>query len=78
MAGSAATTAGSGLASLNTNHGIQVTDNDTLYIADRSNNRIVVILPNSTTAAAILGTGLGAGANQFNQPTDVLDRKSVV
>ena len=71
MAGSSAASAGAGLSALNLNRGIQITDNNTLYIADKDNHRIVIILPNSTTAAATLGTGSGAGANQFNKPTDV-------
>ena len=56
---------------MNQNRGIQIADNNTLYIADKDNHRIVIILPNSTTAAVILGTGSGTGATQFNQPTDV-------
>ena len=47
-------------------------DNNTLYIADRGNNRVVLIQPGSNTAVAILGTGsAGAGAGQFSQPNDV-------
>ena len=72
VAGSAATTSGSGASSLTTNQGIQMVDNNTLYIADRLNHRVVVIQPGSNTAVAILGTGsAAAGAHQFNQPTDV-------
>ena len=72
VAGSAAATAGSGSSSLNTNQGIQIVGNNTLYIADKTNHRVVVIQPNSTNATAVLGTGsAAAGAHQFNQPTDV-------
>ena len=46
-------------------------DNTTLYIADYSNNRVVVIQPGSTTATFILGSGAGAISSQFNQPSDV-------
>ena len=78
MAGSSATTAGAGLSALNQNRGIQIADDNTLYIADKNNHRIVIILPNSTAAAATLGTGSGAGANQFNQPTDVFVTNSSI
>ena len=71
VAGSSATTAGSTSSLLNTNLGIYITDNDTLYIADQLNHRIVVIQPNSTTAVNIIGSGAGASASQFNTPTDV-------
>ena len=70
VAGSATTTAGSGLSSLNLNQGIQIVDN-ILYIADKSNHRIVLIQPNSTTAFAVMGSGSGSGAAKFNQTTDL-------
>ena len=71
VAGSSATAAGAGNSSLSYNQGIQIVDNNTLYVADRGNHRVVVIRPNSTTAVAIFGTGSGTNANQFNQPTDI-------
>ena len=71
MAGSAAATAGSGPSSLNYNQGVQIIDGNTLYTADKSNNRVVMIRLNTTNATTILGTGSGTGSNKFNQPTDV-------
>ena len=53
------------------NLGIQIVDNTTLYIADYSNNRVVVIQPGSTTATLILGSSAGATPSQFNLPTDI-------
>ena len=49
---------------------MQIVDNDTLYIADRYNHRVVIIAPNSTTAAATFGS-FGTASNQFNEPADV-------
>ena len=49
---------------------MQIVDNDILYIADRYNHRVVIIAPNSTTAAATFGS-FGTGPNQFNEPADV-------
>ena len=43
VAGSAVGIAGTGSSSLNSSKGIQIVDNDTLYIADTGNNRVVVI-----------------------------------
>ena len=56
---------------MNANQGIQIVDNTTLYIADKGNNRVVIVQPNSTNATAIIGTSSGSASNQFNQPTDV-------
>ena len=53
-------------------------DSSTLYIADTSNHRIVVIQPSSTNAAAILGSGAGAASDKFNQPTDVFVTSSFI
>ncbi|CAF3646521.1 unnamed protein product [Adineta steineri] len=71
VAGSSAGTSGSTSSLLNTNLGIQIVNNNTLYIADQNNHRIVVIQPNSTTAAAIIGSGPGSGPTQLNYPKDV-------
>ena len=57
---------------LNSNGGIRIVDNTTLYIADKGNNRLVVVQPGSNTAVAIIGTGPGSSANQFNQPIDLV------
>ena len=45
-------------------------DINTLYIADTTNNRVVLIQSGSTNATAIIGS-LGNGTNQLNSPTDV-------
>ena len=50
---------------------MQIVENDTLYIVDRYNHRVVIIQPNSTTAAATVGSGPGTASNQFNEPADV-------
>ena len=50
---------------------MQIVDGNTLYIADRGNHRVIVIQPNSTAAVTILGSGLGNGSNQFNEPMAV-------
>ena len=71
MAGSATGAYGAGPAALTYNLGIQIVDNTTLYIADHSNNRVVVIQPGSTNATLILGSGAGAISTQFNRPSDI-------
>ena len=70
VAGSAAGIYGTGSSSLIFNGGIRIVDNDTLYIADTDNNRVVVIRPNSTTAVRIIGS-VGNASHQFNQPRDI-------
>ena len=56
---------------MSSSQGIQIVDNNTLYIADTGNRRVVVVQPGSANATAIFGSGPGSGADQFNQPTDV-------
>ena len=70
VAGSALGSPGYDSSSLDYNGGIRIVDNETLYIADTYNNRIVLIRSNSTTAVSIIGS-LGNASHQFNQPTDV-------
>ena len=70
VAGSAAGTSGTSPSSLFYNRGIQIVDNNTLYIADSSNNRVIVIQPGSTNATGIIGS-YGNASNQLNGPTDV-------
>jgi hypothetical protein len=48
---------GSALDLLDWNRGLFITGDDTLYIADTGNGRIVVIRPNSTEAVAIIQSG---------------------
>ena len=49
---------------------MQIVDGNILYIADSSNNRVVILKPGSTNATAILGS-FGTALNQFKNPTDI-------
>jgi sugar lactone lactonase YvrE len=66
--------AGSGFDELDTPQGIYVDeyDNDTLYVVDRANSRVMQWLVNSTNGTIVAG-GNGAGANytQLNYPRSV-------
>ena len=70
MAGSSSGVSGGDSSSLYSNLGIQIVDNNTLYIADFRNNRVVVIQPGSTNATAIIGS-FGNAPNQLYRPADV-------
>lgn len=69
--GSANGAAGSTPSLLYYNYGIRVADNNTLYIADQYNHRVLVVPSNSTNASIIIGNGYGTSINQMNYPTDV-------
>ena len=56
---------------LSGNYGLRIADNDTLYIADRSNHRVVVKKSDSVNASLIIGTGYGSGLTQMINPADV-------
>ena len=56
--------------SLNSSKGIQIVDNNTLYIADTANNRVLVVQQGSTNVTAIIGS-LGNASNQLSSPTDI-------
>ena len=56
---------------MNLNQGMRIVDNNTLYIADKGNHRIVIIQPNSTNATATIGSGPGTVSNKFQEPTDL-------
>ena len=71
VAGSPMAASGNGSSTLYLNQGIRMVDNNTLYIADKGNHRIVIIQPNSTNATAIIGSGPGTASNQFREPTDL-------
>lgn len=70
VAGQADGTAGSGPDDLYWNRGISISSDDTLYIADRVNNRIVFINLVGITTIQIFG-GLGSNIDQFNYPSDI-------
>ncbi|CAF0941349.1 unnamed protein product [Rotaria sordida] len=71
IAGSSLGGSGSTTSLLNSNYGIRITKDGTLYIADRDNHRVVVIFPNSTTAGLIIGGGFGTGITQMKYSSDV-------
>ena len=68
VAGAANGTNGSSLNRLSSNFGVFWADG-ILYVADTSNNRIVLIAPNSTTAIAVVG--VSSQPQSFRVPTDV-------
>ncbi|CAF4945941.1 unnamed protein product, partial [Rotaria sp. Silwood1] len=70
VAGLANGAPGSSLSTLNGNIGIRITNDDTLYIADSDNSRIVVIRSNSTTAVAIIQNGSDSNP-LFSMPGDI-------
>jgi hypothetical protein len=76
VAGSINGTSGSSLDLLNRNLGLYIADDDTLYIADSNNNRIVLIQSNSTTAVAVIGQGFQSNMTTFNYPIDVFVTQS--
>jgi hypothetical protein len=54
------------------NHPVGVAvDANYIFIADRWNNRIQVFSQTTRAYVATIGTGLGTGNDQFNNPTDV-------
>lgn len=63
-------TSGSSLDALNWIQGIDMSNDNILYIADYQNNRIVLIAPNSTTAMAIMQNGSDSKP-LFQYPTSV-------
>ena len=74
----ATTVAGSSSSRLNGLQGIHVDENDTLYIADTGNNRVVVMRMNATNISMVLGTGYGSGLTQFDQPRDVFVTRTAI
>jgi sugar lactone lactonase YvrE len=71
VAGQADGTSGSSIHYLNSNVGISISNDDTLYIADQNNNRIVVVQLNGMANVSIIGSGSGSSASQFKSPSDV-------
>jgi sugar lactone lactonase YvrE len=78
VAGQANGASGSSTAYLNTPEGIFISSDDTLYIADGSNNRIVSKQLNGNTSIKIIGSGPGNNVNQFNYPSDVFSTDTTV
>ena len=72
VAGVSPPSSGTTPSQLYNNGGIRIVDNTTLHIADKGNHRVVVVQPGSTTAVAIIGSGLGTASDQFNQTTDLV------
>ncbi|CAF3035175.1 unnamed protein product [Rotaria sp. Silwood2] len=70
VAGLANGSVGSSLSSLNLDRGINIANDNTLYIADVLNNRVVAIGPNSTTAIAIIQNAPDS-TSLFAYPIDV-------
>jgi sugar lactone lactonase YvrE len=71
VAGQARGTSGSSLSQLNSPFGLSITKNDVLYVSDTDNNRIVVVQLGSNTSTFTIGSGPGAGSNEFHQPYDL-------
>jgi sugar lactone lactonase YvrE len=64
---------GNGLRQLNSPHGIVVDDDDTVFIADFGNHRIVAWKKGDNEGHVVaVGQGDGNGLHQLNYPTDVL------
>jgi hypothetical protein len=59
------------ISNLNTPSGVAV-DNTYIYVADTGNSRVVILDRTSRALVTTLGTGWGAGNDQFSNPTDVV------
>jgi hypothetical protein len=62
---------GSNLASLDFPIDIFIDSNDTLFIADGDNNRIVKYYDNATSGILVAGPSSGSGSNQLNGPKGI-------
>ncbi|CAF3637151.1 unnamed protein product [Adineta steineri] len=71
VTGKANGTSGSAVGYLTKNEGIFIADDDTLYIGDAGNNRIVVVPLNSMSNISIIGDGYGSNLSQFYYPSGV-------
>ncbi|CAF3955499.1 unnamed protein product [Rotaria magnacalcarata] len=72
VAGKASGVAGSDLRSLRYPVSIFIDNNDTLYVVDRDNHRIVKYFVNTSTGVLVAGTGTpGSTASELSSPKDV-------
>jgi sugar lactone lactonase YvrE len=71
IAGQSNGASGSSTAFLNDPTGMTITTDDILYVADRTNDRVVIVNLITATVIGTIGSGLGSNINQFNQPTDL-------
>ncbi|UJR11997.1 hypothetical protein I4U23_016175 [Adineta vaga] len=78
VAGQATGMSGSAIGYLNKNEGIFIADDDTLYIGDAGNNRIVKIQFNESNNIRTIGSGSGSNASQFNYPSGVFVTNSSI
>ena len=69
--GSPTGTGGSTLPLLNTNQGIRISDDDTLYVADSANDRIITLPMSISSTPSIFAEGFGTGLTQMKDPADV-------
>jgi len=64
---------GNGINQLDRPHGLYVDDNQTVYVADGSNHRIVEWKSGATSGQVVAGgNGKGSGTNQLSNPQDVI------
>ncbi|CAF1347701.1 unnamed protein product, partial [Didymodactylos carnosus] len=64
---------GNGINQLSNPYGLYVDDDQTLYVADRSNHRIVEWKSGATSGQVVAGgNGQGSGAHQLSNPYDVI------
>ena len=67
---------GSGINQLHEPWGLYVDDDQTVYVADRNNHRIVEWMSGATNGQVVAGgNGGGSGAHQLFDPTDVILEK---
>src|SRR5690242_4550837 len=71
VAGAANGKNGSSIDMLSGPFGIYIADDDTLYVADTSNNRVVLIQKNSSKVIAVIGQGTQSDMFTFFRPTDI-------
>ncbi len=71
VAGAANGASGSSLNLLNRPYGITIVDDNTLYICDAYNNRVVLVQLNSTTATAVIGQGSTSNMYTLYYPTSI-------